>query len=125
MDVVQGIRRSVNNENAYNEIFNISAPNDITVQKYLEIIANYFGKRVLKINVGYHLSVFMASAIDTFSDRFLKKEGFVSKNKIDFLALNHSTSSAKAQRLLGYVPEYDFESGFTKTIKWCENNYLL
>ena len=125
MDVVQGIHRSVNNENAYNEIFNISAPNAITVQEYLEIIANYFGKKVLKINIGYHLSVFLASVIDAFSDRFLKKEGFVSKNKIDFLALNHSTSSEKAQRLLGYVPEYDFKSGFNNTMKWCESNHLL
>ena len=125
MDVVQGIQRSVNNEKAYNEIFNISAPNDITVQDYLNTIAHYFGKNVFKINIGYLVWVFFASFIETLSDRLLKKEGFVSKNKIDFLALNHSTSSLKAQRLLGYVPEYDFKSGFTNTMKWCENNHLL
>ena len=47
------------------------------------------------------------------------------KNKIDFLAVDHSTSSKKAQSLIGYDPQYDFETGFANTMKWCEDNNLL
>ena len=63
MDVVQGINKSVANPNAYNEIFNISAQNDITVQDYLEVISSHFNVPLLKFNIGYHLSIFFAGII--------------------------------------------------------------
>lgn len=125
MDVVQGINKSLAAPNAYNEIFNISAENDITVQEYLKVMTSYFNVTLLKINVGYHLSIFFADIIEKFCNYLLKREGFVSKNKIDFLALDHSTSNKKARELLGYKPEYTFERGFELTMKWCKKNNLL
>lgn len=124
-DVVQGILLAVSNSNAYNEIFNLSADKDISVQEYLEIIAAYFQVKVIKINIGYTLSVIMAAMIDKFYRVFLHKEGFVSKNKIDFLAIDHSTSNKKAKRMLHFQPQYSFQEGFCKTMEWCEKEYLL
>ena len=55
----------------------------------------------------------------------MNKEAFVSKNKIDFLALTHSTSNEKAKRLLGYEPQVSLQEGMKKTIQWCKENELL
>ncbi len=56
---------------------------------------------------------------------FLHRDAFVSKNKIDFLALDHSTSSEKAMKLLGYQPEVPLKEGMKRTIDWCNENGLL
>ena len=124
-DVVQGIICVIGNENAYDEIFNISALQDISVKDYLQTIADYFGVSLIHINVGYRLSCVMAGIIEKLSNTLLKKEGFVSKNKIDFLALDHSTSNEKARKMIGYKPQYDFKTGFDLTMKWCKENKLL
>lgn len=125
LDVVQGINKAIGNPAAYDEIFNISSKTDITVKEYLNTIADYFGKKLLHINIGYKVSLFLAGLIEAFYDHILKKEAFVSKNKIDFLALDHSTSSEKAEKLLGYHAQYSFKEGFAETMKWCQQNKLI
>lgn len=125
MDVVQGIKCSVGNIKGYDEIFNISSQYDITVKEYLNVIAGSFSVPLIKINIGHKLSVLCALVIEKVYRIFLKKEGFVTKNQIDFLAMDHSTSSEKAQKILNYKPEYDFKQGFELTMKWCKKNRLL
>lgn len=125
IDVIQGIVKAIDNPNAYNEIFNISAKEDLAVQDYLATMADYFHVPLIKINIGYHLSIFCASIIEKICNVLLKKDAFVSKNKIDFLALDHSTSNEKAQRMLGYESEYDFKKGFALTMTWCKENNLM
>lgn len=124
-DVVQGIVCAMGNTNSYNEIFNISAAEDIAVKDYLKVIADYFNVSLIHINIGYGLSCFFACIIDKMFRVLFKKEGFVSKNKIDFLAIDHSTSNEKAKKLIGYDPQYDFKTGFELTAQWCKNNNLL
>lgn len=125
MDVVQGINCTIGNKESYNQIFNISAENDITTTEYLKTIAKYFNVPLIKINIGYSLSIVLASLIEKLSKKILKKEGFVSKSKIDFLSIDHSTSIEKAKKMLGYKPLYSFESGYAETMKWCKENNLL
>ena len=123
-DVVQGIQLSVGNQKAYNEIFNVSAEHDITVQEYLRTIADYFGVKLIHINIGKPLSICMAGGIEMIS-KAIGKEPFVSKSKIEFLSIDHSTSIQKAQKLIGYQPKYDFRAGFMDTMQWCEARNLL
>lgn len=125
LDVVQGIQKSVGNRNAENEIFNISSAEDITVEEYLGEIAKALGVSLIHLNIGYPLSRFLAALIDKTADCVFHREGFVSKDKIDFLALDHSTSCLKARELLGYKPEFDFKSGIGETLRWCKKNNLL
>ena len=124
-DVVQGIMCAMDNDKAYNEIFNISAPTDISVKNYLQVICGYFNVPLIHINIGYKMSSCLATLIDKIWFSLFGKEGFVSKNKIDFLSIDHSTSNRKAQELIGYTPEYDFKSGFELTMQWCKANNLL
>ena len=124
-DVTQGFIKSIGNENAYNEIFNISAREDVTSLQYLRIIAECVESKLIHINVGCGISIAAASLIEGIYKLFLHKEAFVTKNKIDFLAIDHSTSSDKAQKLLGYDPQVDLADGMKITIEWCKNEKLL
>mgnify|MGYP002510574498 CR=1 FL=1 len=125
LDVVQGIKKAIGNSHAYNDIFNISAKKDMTTKEYLDTIADHFNVSIIHINIGYYLSIILASTVEYVCNKVFHRDGFVSKNKIDFLALDHSTSSEKAMRLLDYHPCYSFKKGFEETMKWCEKNSLI
>lgn len=125
MDVVQGVIKTIGNPCAYNEIFNLSAERDISVKEYLDTIAEYFGTKIIHVNIGYYASIYLAGAVDKLYKVLLKREGFVSKNKIDFLSLDHSTSHEKASKLLGYHPQYSFKEGLAETMKWCKTKKLI
>lgn len=116
-DVIQGFLISIDKPSALNQIFNIAAMNDITVIDYLSIIANLVNSKIIHINIGYALSTICASTIDSLSRQLLNREGFVSRNKIDFLSLNHSSSIKKAQELLGYKPQFTAQEGLELTIQ--------
>ena len=124
-DVTQGFIKSIGNAKAYNEIFNISAEQDVTSLQYLKTIAECTESRLIHINIGYRISIIVATLIECIYKTFVHREAFVTKNKIDFLALNHSTSNDKAQKLLGYIPQVDVAEGMRRTIAWCKDENLL
>ena len=124
-DVTQGFIRSIGNIQATNQIFNISASEDVMVLVFLKTIAEEVHSHLIHINIGYKLSCFLAVLVETVCNKMMNKEAFVSKNKIDFLALTHSTSNEKAKRLLGYEPQVSLQEGMKKTIQWCKENELL
>lgn len=50
---------------------------------------------------------------------------FLTRDKVDTLAVNRGFSSAKAARELGYAPQVGYGKGLKATINWLkENNYL-
>lgn len=124
-DITQGFIKSIDNRFAYDQIFNLSADKDITALEYLTVIAECAGSKLIHINIGYKLSHTIAAIIEGMYDRILRKDGFVSKNKIDFLAIDHSTSIEKAKKIIGFAPEYSIRDGMKKTIEWCEKENLL
>lgn len=77
------------------------------------------------MNIGYRASIACAMTIDRLTDIILHREGFVSKNKIDFLALNHSSDITKAKIELNYCPRYDCESGLQLTMRWYDERGLI
>lgn len=124
MDVVQGILLAAGNEKAYDETFNISAETDISVQRYLKTIANSLDSRLIHVNIGYPASIMLAGMVECIC-KILKKNAIVSKSKIQFLGLDHSTSIKKAREVLGYAPKYDFVDGFEFTLGWCKDEGVL
>lgn len=124
-DVVSGFLCCLGNEKSYNDTFNIAAENDVTVKQYLDIIAQQVGSKLIQVNIGISLSRILAGIIDNLFRIFLHREGFVSKNKIDFLAMDHSSAITHAKETIGYTPIYTCEAGIQKTIEWCEKEKLL
>jgi UDP-glucose 4-epimerase len=124
-DVKQAFLLCLENPDALNQIFNIAAANDMTAKEYLSVIAKYTNSKLIHINIGYIFSVIGASLIDQITQNCFNHEGFVSKNKIDFLSVDHSSNIEKAKKMLDYRPQYDFERGICETIRWCQKNNLL
>ena len=124
-DVTQAFLLCVGNAAAMNQVFNVAAAHDITVKEYLSTIARCTDSKLIHVNMGYVFSAIMASAIDRITQCCFDREGFVSKNKIDFLAMDHSSDIEKAVKTLEYRPQYDFERGFYETVRWCEQNNLF
>lgn len=124
-DVTQGFIKSIGNAKAYNKIFNISAGQDVTSLQYLKTIAECTESKLIHINIGYRISIIAATLIESIYKLFIHREAFVTKNKIDFLALDHSTANDKAQKLLGYIPQVDIAEGMSRTIEWCRDKNLL
>lgn len=124
-DVAQGIIKAIDNTSAYNQIFNLSADQEVTVLEYLNTIAQCTDSKLIHINIGYFLSSLLAGMIERIYSVLFHKEAFVTKNKIDFLAIDHSVSCAKAKRLLGYCPKVSLQEGMLETIAWCKKNNLL
>jgi nucleoside-diphosphate-sugar epimerase len=50
---------------------------------------------------------------------------FVTRDKVDTLAVNRGFSSAKAQRELGYLPGVGYDEGLGHTIDWCRSQGYL
>ena len=124
-DVLQGILLCINNNNAYNQIYNLAAETDITSKQYLCAIADAVNAKLIHINLGYRMSIIIASTIDFVVRLFFRRESFISKNKIDFLSLDHSSCIEKAKKEIGYIPRYNFEHGINLTVKWMAANKLL
>jgi UDP-glucose 4-epimerase len=124
-DIKQTFIQCIGKANAMNQIFNVAAENDITAKDYLSTIADYTGSKLIHINLGYAISAMSASMIDNFTKFLFNMEGFVTKNKIDFLSLDHSSNIEKAKKLLSYHPIYNFSSGIPTALNWCEKNGLL
>lgn len=124
-DVVSGFLCCIGNEKSYDDVFNIAAETDVTAKEYLDTIAQCTNAKLIRLNIGIPLSRFFAGIIDAVFKKVLHREGFVSKNKIDFLAMNHSSSIEHIKNKLGYTPRYSCKQGIQQTIRWCiDNKYM-
>jgi len=122
-DLVNAFIQSIHNDNVNNNIFNISGEN-ITISYFFYRIANTLGTTMPKFRIPMRLSVFIAWITQFIFIKILKKEPPITKSKIDFLTKNHSTNNAKMKQYL-YTPQFSFDSGINKTIRWCNKMKLL
>jgi len=123
-DIVNGFLLAIKNEKAYEQIINLGG-RECTAREYLECIADAVGSKLIRVNIGYPLSVLCAGIIDFFSRLFFGKPGFVTKSRIDFLSLDHSCNIDKAKKLLGYTPQVSLEEGIASTIRWAKDKGYL
>ena len=122
-DVAQGIRKTILNETAYGEVFNISGE-EVQVLEYLNILAMAVGTRLLHFNISMVLSLIIVGIISRCCIVF-RIRPFVSESQIKFLALDHSTSISKATYLLGYSPKVSLQEGTKKTYEYLTERGLF
>ena len=91
-DLIQGITKSILNEKAYNQIFNITYGNGRRILDLIEILKNNFNNIEVE-----------------FKDR----------NKL--VPIRGTLSNLKSQELLGYKSEWPLENGYQKYIDWYKN----
>ena len=91
-DLIQGITKSILNEKAYNQIFNITYGNGRRILDLIEILKNNFNK----IEVEF-------------------------KDRSKLVPIRGTLSNLKSQELLGYKSEWSLEKGYQKYIDWYKN----
>jgi len=123
-DVVQGFILALSNPVAFNEIFNIAGPRQITVEEYVTTIARLLDVRIPRFKIPKKIAISAALACEALS-KVNKRNPFISRSKIEFLTVDHSSDISKAKNRLGYYPEYEFECGMRNTIEWYFNHGLL
>jgi len=123
-DIVDGFLLAILNKKAYNEIINLGGA-ECLAKEYLECIARHVNSKLIHINIGYPLSIFIANIVDYISKKILHKAGFVNRGRIDFFAKDHSCNLDKAKKLLGYQPKVNLEKGIRMSIQWSKQNGYL
>ena len=89
LDLIQGISKSIGNEKAYNQIFNITFGEGRQILKLIEIIKNNFSN----IEVEF-------------------------KERSKLVPVRGTLSNAKSKDLLGYRSEWPLEKGYQQYISW-------
>lgn len=93
-DVVQGVIRTIQNENSRNQIFNITYGQGRSLAEMAAILKEHFPQ----INIHY-----------LPKDKLMPERG--------------TLSVAKARELIGYEPQYPLEKGFVRYINWYKELY--
>ena len=94
-DTTRGILATLNNRSAIGETFNISYGEDHSIREVADIISELIPGTTLEVTAGRRIDV--------------------QKRRLD---------TSKAQRILGYKPEYDLRSGIKEYIKWASEIYF-
>lgn len=123
-DVIQGLMLFGQHNNAFNEIFNIAGPEQLTVENYIHSIAQAMGGKVPRIKIPVIIGKIFAMLCESYS-RFTATPPFLNKSKIEFLTTDHGSDISKAKQMLGFHPRYSFDAGFNKTYKWAIEHNLL
>lgn len=119
-DVIQGFINCIDNENAANNIFNISGET-LTVEKYLGTIAKISGSTLPRIRIPLVVCYSAAFLCELLYKSLLKKEPPITTNRVAFLTQHHGTDNQKAHNLLNFKPAFSFREGIEKTIAWCKS----
>lgn len=123
-DVVLGLLNIGKQQTAVNDIFNIAGPEQLSVEQYVGIMARVMGVSTHR----FKIPLLIGKAAAAICEKMAVISGrppFVSSSKIEFLTHDHGSDISKAEKILGVVPRYDFESGFRKTYDWAQKNNLL
>jgi len=88
-DLIQGISKSISNQKAYNEIFNITYGNGREILELIEIIKDNFGSIEIEF-----------------------------RNKSKLIPERGTLSNAKSKELLKYESKWSIEEGYQKYIDW-------
>ena len=93
-DLIQGITRAIFNENANNQIFNITYGNSRSIKELIDVLMIHFPK----LNV-------------------------IKKPRDKLMPIRGTLSGEKAIKLIGYKPEWPLEKGYIEYIKWYKEIY--
>lgn len=123
-DVVNAFIQCVNNENAYDRVFNISGV-PVTVEHFLRTIARNVDRPLPAIRIPTFLAYAGAAASEFVHGRILGKESLITVSKVRFLTQDHSTDSGRAHRFLNFHQSYSLDQGIEHTVAWYKEKGLL
>jgi len=117
---VDAIRTSLNSpDTAWNEIYNISNGDPITVRDWFAQVLRIFDRPFKPKNVSESVATIVAGAMEFVSYLpFVRKEPRITRFSVGYLAKSMTLSIEKARQNLGYTPRVSNEEGFERYARW-------
>lgn len=116
-DLVDGIVLCGEHPAALGQTYIFGGPRYTTVRELVDSVARAVGKPVRR----GHIPVAPVMAAAGLCEALCKPFGIeppLHRRRIDFFTKNRAFSTAKAQRDLGYAPQFDLDRGLKRTFEW-------
>lgn len=119
-NLVDAIMLALEEPAAVGETFNIRDARLVTREEYIATVCEYLGKPFPR-RVPTGAAKLLVRPIEAWARlRGATKAPLLTSAVIKFMTLNLDFSIAKAQRVLGYKPQVDFQDGIRETLDWLE-----
>jgi nucleoside-diphosphate-sugar epimerase len=106
-------------------IYNISDGNEYSRYEYADIVKELLGKKAMRFHLPLAVVKTVLFAVEQVN-RTLKKVSPVNIEKLSELtAANWSCDISKAERELGFAPQYDLKKGLEASLEWYRQNKWL
>jgi len=116
-DLVEGYLLALERPEAVGEAFIIAGPSYVTQRELAETIARATGGRILPFRVPAAPLRWLGALCEAVCVP-LGVEPPLHRRRVEFWTKSRAFSTEKAQRLLGYEPKVDLETGIARTVAW-------
>jgi dihydroflavonol-4-reductase len=123
-DLVRGLRLLGEHPKAAGEIFILGGEKYYKLRTIVEMIADAVGARPPR----WRLPAFPFQLAGTLCEKIcipLGLEPPIYRRRVDFFTKSRAFTIEKANRLLGYVPQVDLETGIARTAEWYRDHGML
>jgi dihydroflavonol-4-reductase len=121
-DVAQGFARALENERSIGQCYIISGERSHTYEDVYRILGDITGIEPPRTHLPAWLAKMFIAPVQAFDSLLGRKNFLFRLSTVDSVRENRSYSIAKAQRDLGYSPEYDLRKGLEETVQWYRQN---
>ncbi len=127
-DVIDGFLLAAGSERANGRAYVVAGPTAITLNDLVRKLCGLLGVPAPRWHVPAGLARAAGRGLETLYT--LKRRAgvtalgsvpFITRDKVDTLALNRSYSTARAKQELGLAPKVDYDQGLPPTINWWQN----
>ncbi len=121
---VDAIRKNLTaSDNAWNEVYNISNGNPISVKEWFAQVLSIFDRPFKPKNVPESAAKTIAGVMEFVSYLpFVKKEPPMTRFSVGYMAKSMTMAIDKAKQKLNYLPRVSNQHGFEMYEKWCTQN---
>lgn len=123
-DLVRGLLLAAEHPAAAGETFVMAGREVMTTNEMVERIATALDRKPPRAQLPLWPFVVAASVLERTLQP-LRIQPPLHRRRLDFFRRSFVFSTVKAQRLLGFTPEIDFQSGATDTARWYRSRGLL
>jgi nucleoside-diphosphate-sugar epimerase len=129
-DLLQGLELSLRAEKDTDYI--ICSPDPITQKNLAHLISKELDRKITSFRIPFFIAKFCGFSAEIFFSilgksriKFLKREPFITRSKVDILAKNQYLSSKKAQIELDFETKINYPEGIKNAISWYKKNGYL
>lgn len=125
-DICQGIQQTIEKPTqSIGETFILASDTYITYKEMFTIVADLLHVPPPSRSIPMNLAKAYLSVVQRFNARKGIDDFVMHTSLIDTMRVNRAYTNAKAKRILGFSPRYDYMTGMKKTIDWYKEKRLL